>query len=252
MTVHIGSLELGALRQQERHGTRFRGEREHGLRRAWRRRVATDEPDEFAAMGFRHAVETVERHLRQPRKELQQRNAWIVNVVIRPSRRIARDQRPAFVDEIAPSPVIEFREWKWHGCSRQMGSDVRAFHFDPKRPRDDDSILRNDDVLSLRDVVEQELEAAQKIDALHRFHDRRHVREIDVAAKGPSFFFGTAGQRMEKSLERFPDASLDASCFRQIARDGCSGRTDRKVDRPRSPRFCPALRLAGTRAPMYS
>jgi hypothetical protein len=54
-----------------------------------------------------YAVDTVNVLLDQPREQLDQRDPRIVNIVIGPRGRVARDQRRSLLDQVRPVARVE-------------------------------------------------------------------------------------------------------------------------------------------------
>jgi hypothetical protein len=73
------------------------------------------------------AVELVELHLGEPREELQECDAGVVDVVVGPARREARDERARFLDQLGPRPVVEPGDCEaWLACLHPRAHHVVA------------------------------------------------------------------------------------------------------------------------------
>jgi len=74
-----------------------------------------DQIEEGEEVLLRHLVEPVEDHLRHPGIQLQQGDAGIRRVVVRPLRAVARDQAHRLVHDLLPRAVVEVRNRQGHG-----------------------------------------------------------------------------------------------------------------------------------------
>ena len=69
----------------------------------------------------RHAVEPVDRHLRHPREQLDQRDAGVGDVVLGPLRAGAVDLQPRLGDEVLEAAVVELDLGESHSALSSAG-----------------------------------------------------------------------------------------------------------------------------------
>jgi hypothetical protein len=96
---HIGRVGTGGCKLHYRCG---------GLQ--WSGRP-TDQGQKFAPVGLRHTVDLVDIHLHQPGEELDQCDAWVVQVVVSPARGETWDHGPRFVHQIGPASRVKIGQW---------------------------------------------------------------------------------------------------------------------------------------------
>jgi hypothetical protein len=60
------------------------------------------------------AVCAVDVLLDEPGEQLEQRDARVVQVVVGPAGRVAREERAALLDEVVPAASVEVRERQRH------------------------------------------------------------------------------------------------------------------------------------------
>ena len=66
-------------------------------------------------MEIGNSIQLIDIHLREKRKQLEQRYARVVDVVIRPIWRVKRDDRSGLIHQVRPSAIIQIWQWYFHG-----------------------------------------------------------------------------------------------------------------------------------------
>jgi hypothetical protein len=116
-------IEHRPLRQPDRLGLgRLERETHDGTGRRGKTTCKAGQSKKRAQVALRDAVGAVDVGLGYPRQHLHQGHARIVDIVVGPCRRDDPDQRPPFIDQIGPAPIIEIRQ-------RQQGPAHRRAPF---------------------------------------------------------------------------------------------------------------------------
>src|SRR5882672_4804574 len=87
---------------------------EFGASRRGASRFGAEQSEKLEITIRTDAVEIKLLHLRQPRKHFHERDARIMAIMIRPLRRLARDELRRLRDEDVESLVIKLWLWQWH------------------------------------------------------------------------------------------------------------------------------------------
>ena len=101
------------------HGAHRPTQAEHGVaylvaEQARVRLLARYQFEEGAYVVVRDAVDAVDKHLRQVREQLDERDAGVGGVVVRPLRRVRGDERARLFHEVGVASVVEVRQTERH------------------------------------------------------------------------------------------------------------------------------------------
>ena len=115
--VRVLSFELDAGRHVERDAGKADGdvEREHRVRGTRRLRRKPDQREKLLAVACSDAIEPKHIRFGHPREQLDERDTGIVDVVIGPSGRVARNQGAPLLHQVRPAAIVEVRQGQRHG-----------------------------------------------------------------------------------------------------------------------------------------
>ena len=85
-----------------------------------RERLDADQVEELDVQPLGHLVDAVEHHLAHPREQLDERDAGVGDVVVRPLRAVPRDQALGLVDDVLERAVVEVRRGQAGGIGRSL------------------------------------------------------------------------------------------------------------------------------------
>src|SRR5206468_4840702 len=63
------------------------------------------------------AIQAIDQHLGEMREQLDERDARIGRVVVRPFRRVGRNEAPRLGEQIGEAPVVQDGNLQWHYAS---------------------------------------------------------------------------------------------------------------------------------------
>lgn len=89
-------------------------------RRARRPQLDTEQVEERDVVLVGDLVESVDEQVGHPRRQLDERDPRVGRIVVRPLRRVARDHRDGFLDNVVEGAVVELRRWD-HGDLVERG-----------------------------------------------------------------------------------------------------------------------------------
>ena len=75
----------------------------------------TDQLQELGVVEVGDLIQAVDDDFGHPREQFDQRDAGIAFVEVGPFRRVTRDERFGFSDDVGELPVIEVGGLEWHG-----------------------------------------------------------------------------------------------------------------------------------------